>query len=658
MKKTLYFFAATAMLATMASCSNEEIVNPVEGTDGNVVFSVALPSQAYGSRAFADGKSADRLDYAVYDASSGNLVSTGNTSFNNSLQTTVSLSLANGKSYNIAFFASNNGSDGGAYTFNADQKTVSVDYTKMTTYNSSDYDAFYNVTNTGTITGPLNQEVTLKRPLAQINWGTRDLAEAAVTAADMYGADAANLVTKVTVKEVYTGFNLLDGKMVGDATDITFSSLARPDASQETFPVKPTTYKYLSMNYVLVPSTQSLVEAELTPSNGTKDFQSVKVTNLPVQANYRTNIYGALLTNPTDFTVTKDNEYETPDYTPVASAEEMIAAVANGGTLVMSDDIELTEQLPLSADKPVVIDTKGNKLIVSSQQTVAAGQSLSIINSDAPNVASAVSRSQSTLSEVTITNQKGFYASSNSTLTIENVVLRQTYTGTKVAGIVDLMGSNIEASLKNCVIVPSITNTYAITTNANNGDKNINLTLDNVQVKPTAIIACPVLFNVEMEVIATNCVFEGCNTPIILRGGNYDFTNCTFRQTLAFNESGACTTLKADIKKTFRPLYRAGWGTGTNVPLAGIIIGNNNKAYQYPTTVNLKGCTIEIPTVAQNTDNDLSSSLPAVYAYANQGEGLGVTFNYDEATAFNGALEFASSNITVNGQQLQNYTEQ
>ncbi len=382
MKKTLHLFAATAMIATMASCSNEELIAPVDGADGNVVFSVALPSQAYGSRAFADGLTAERLDYAVYDASSGYLVTTGETSFNNSLQTTVSLTLANGKSYDIAFFASNNGTEGGAYTFDATSKTVTVNYANMTAYNSTDYDAFYNLTNTGTITGPLQKKVTLTRPLAQINWGTRDLTEGAVTATDMYGEDAANLVSKVIVKGVYTGFNLLDGTMVGNETDVTFPNLARPDAKEETFPVEPNTYKYLSMNYVLVPSTQSLVEAELVPSNGTTEFTSVKVTNLPVQANYRTNIYGALLTNPADFTVIKDNEYADSDYNVeewTGTEDELYNLIAAGGQVQIAKAIDKIDLTNYSTDKPLtlLLNAKVGEILVkdfSNTVTVSVGK--------------------------------------------------------------------------------------------------------------------------------------------------------------------------------------------------------------------------------------------------------------------------------------------
>lgn len=357
MKKSLLFLAAGAMLS-MASCSNEEVLNSVEG-DGNVVFTVSLPGEGYGSRAFSDGLSADKLVYAVYDANSGNLVTTDSKTFGNALSTNVSLTLANGKSYKIAFFAYNPAGEK-IYGFNTDDKTITIDYSKMgAEYNANDYDAFYKLEEIETVTGPLQRTVTLTRPFAQVNWGTRDLAEDAVKAE--YGDVAANLTTKVTFSEVYGGFNMLDGSMVGDAKSVTFEAAYRPDASKEAFPVQPDTYKYLSMAYILVPAEQRLIDAELTPMAGENENQAVKVSNLPVQANYRTNIYGALLTNPLDFEIVKDQEYETPDYSILHQFAQ------NGGTFVLSENMNLGG-VPLNIPKGVTftLDLNGNNLDAAS----------------------------------------------------------------------------------------------------------------------------------------------------------------------------------------------------------------------------------------------------------------------------------------------------
>ena len=348
MKKSLLFLASGALL--MTSCSDDNTTMQAPDGGGNVNFTVAMPANGYGSRVFADGYTATDLVYAVYDASNDAFVSQGTATFAaDSRETTVSLQLANGKGYKIAFFAHKN--DHGVYTFDAENKAVNVDYTKMADYNATDYDAFYAVKEIVKVTGPINETVTLTRPLAQVNWGTNDLANEFVTAPDAYDKDtdnkAKNLVSKVEISGVYSAFDLLTGEVKGEAATVTFDEKARPVG--ETFPVA--NYEYMSMNYILVPSAQSsLVEAILTPSNGTTASEAVKVANMPVQANYRTNVYGSLLTVPGEFTVVKDHEWAGDDNkvefdnegyrmtSSLAEAQELLkegqASVAVDGSLV------------------------------------------------------------------------------------------------------------------------------------------------------------------------------------------------------------------------------------------------------------------------------------------------------------------------------------
>ncbi|MCM1094475.1 MAG: hypothetical protein NC421_11025 [Lachnospiraceae bacterium] len=358
MKKSILFLASGALLIT--SCSDDNATMQAPDGGGNVNFTVSMPANGYGSRAFADGYTATDLVYAVYDASNDALVSQGAATFAaDSHETTVSLQLVNGKGYKIAFFAHKD--DHGVYTFDAKNKAVNVDYTKMADYNATDYDAFYAVKEIAKVTGPVNEPVKLTRPLAQVNWGTNDLDNDFVTADGAYGADAAKLKSRVEIKGVYTAFDILTGEVdESTLTDVTFPAMARPDATKETFPIN--THKYLSMNYVLVPAAQSsLIEAMLIPSNDVKDSEPVKVANLPVQANYRTNVYGALLTVPGEFQIVKDpnfggdiNQPITPDepavddsgISHVSTPQQLMFIAENptawkGKTIVLDNDIDL-----------------------------------------------------------------------------------------------------------------------------------------------------------------------------------------------------------------------------------------------------------------------------------------------------------------------------
>ena len=351
---------AVAAMAGVSSCSNEEVVAPATGGEGNVNFSVSLPGSQFATRAFADGMSAEYLQMAVYDAESGALVMTPNEAqFNSALSTQVSLNLAAGRNYKIAFFANPQGGAAAdkVYTFSAEDKTVSVDYEKMTQYNSTDYDCFYALYETGVVNAPINETVTLNRPVAQINWGTSDLAEGVVVDENAYAASAEKLVTKVTAK-AYSTFDLLTGDVSGDEVEVTMPYLARPAeydataATGEKFPVEHPTYKYLSMHYLLVPKANSVVDLTLyahNDANLTDDSQAmstVTVTNAPVQANYRTNIYGALLTNPAEITVTKDKEFAEPDNNikVVRTAAALADALEEGGEIEVPADVELNLQ--------------------------------------------------------------------------------------------------------------------------------------------------------------------------------------------------------------------------------------------------------------------------------------------------------------------------
>ena len=357
------------MLLGVVSCSQEDIAGP-QG-DGNVTFTVTIPEKM-GTRSFADGLTANDLQMAVYDAETGSLVMTPaeqkfSEAASGSLTTTVSMNLASGRSYKIAFFAQNK--EGGAYTFNADSKTITVNYGAMAgTYNTDAFDCFYTLYETGEITGAINHVVTLKRPVAQVNWGTSDLAEPAVVDPNAYGADAANLVSEVSTK-AYTTFDMFSSDVTGEAEEVTLPYLARP-ADEENFPVQSDKYAYVSMQYLLVPAASSVIDITLKTANSTtavKPLSTVAVTNVPVQANYRTNIYGALLTNPNYFTVTKDENWNDSYDFPVVpvevkSDEELVAALQNGGNYVIPEGESLT--MPdvtktVELSKPLKLNVEG-----------------------------------------------------------------------------------------------------------------------------------------------------------------------------------------------------------------------------------------------------------------------------------------------------------
>lgn len=339
MKKFSFLLLGVAALS-MASCSQEELGNIANEGSGNYHITLQLPTEAAGTRAFGDGLTADVLHYALYDADNGNqYIGSYEKEFGNALETTVDFELVAGKSYTIIFFAQSKISDeNGAYIFSGENHMFTVDYTAMNgSYNTDDYDCFTRVYQTGVIENTqVTQTIVLHRPVAQVNWGTNDLAKDIVTEAGAYGPDAKYLVSQVKTV-AFTQYDFfykansgadapLVGGVVGNPVNVTLTYLPRPE--DETFPVEG--YEYVSMQYLLVPASGVNIDPVLTISNmgygadanpGVATTVEVKPTNVPVQGNFRTNIYGTLLTDQLQYEVVKEPAFNNPDYDVVLPQE-------------------------------------------------------------------------------------------------------------------------------------------------------------------------------------------------------------------------------------------------------------------------------------------------------------------------------------------------
>ena len=123
MKKLFALASAATLLLGMASCSSEMDAPEAYG-DGNVNLKITLPEPP-GTRAFSNGMTARDLQVAVYDVSEATPVLADETTATfgeNSLETTISLNLAVGRSYKIALFASLK--ENSPYTFSATEKNI------------------------------------------------------------------------------------------------------------------------------------------------------------------------------------------------------------------------------------------------------------------------------------------------------------------------------------------------------------------------------------------------------------------------------------------------------------------------------------------------------------------------------------------------------
>lgn len=293
MNKLTFIGSAAFLLAGLSACTNE-LDQPAVSGPGNVHFNVELPA-GISTRAFADGTTASNLTYAVYQG--GTLVSQGKAVIADKTAR-VDMDLATGGTYDVVFWAD---ADGSPYTFSAEDRKVSVDYSLMTG-NNDNGDAFFCIENDIKVEGPVSKTVTLTRPAAQLNIGTSDITNPSVLQTYPNG-----VYTSVEV-EAYTNLNLADGT-VSDPVTVRIPA-ALPPAETEAFPVAGN-YRYLSMVYLMVPDDSFVSDLTLsyTADATSATGQKLTVPNTPLKRNYRTNIYGALLTSATDWNITVDPEF-------------------------------------------------------------------------------------------------------------------------------------------------------------------------------------------------------------------------------------------------------------------------------------------------------------------------------------------------------------
>ena len=374
---------AVAVLLT-ASCAKEDISSSiVGGGEVEVTFSANLPELGTRANTYGNGANADILYYNVYEAGSDNqLGDLCGSVESNTGSFTFSLVLLKGMEYDLVFWAQDK--DCGYYSLNG--KQITVDYTDVDA-NDDTRDAFFRYVEGFDPTSD-TPSFKLYRPFAQLN--------AAVSAADMtaVGKNEVTLTTSTVTVDTYTGFDISTGDVTGNKSNVTFKATTMPcnlDPAEEL----KADYTYVSMNYLLVPKI-GMVSNVIYTFNATKNggdfaFTGTSYNDVPLKQNFRTNILGALLTAPTQFTVEIEAGFNQPDQIPVnvADAQELQQALADPdiNSIVLSNDIDLNALfnsstlstratagsygLLIPAGKEFTIDLNGNTLTHSKACTAS-----------------------------------------------------------------------------------------------------------------------------------------------------------------------------------------------------------------------------------------------------------------------------------------------
>ena len=423
MNKKLFlgmFAAAGMLLAT--SCSNDELDVVQSGNEAQVTFSLGLEGGIATRAAISDGTGAKKLVYAVYKLNADgtpvlqNVVGSNNEgqfvdteAFDGGLTETVSVTLAKGQTYQVAFWAQNPNCN--AYT-TTDLTNVEVSYNQATN-NNDVRDAFFKTVEF-TVSGNQTIDVELKRPFAQINVGVYKTDwEAAVKS----GIEIEK--SSVVIKDAATSINLLTGEVGDETTDVEVSYLSNTFPNEDLkvdlngdkdYDDENEKYKWLSMSYILVADRNAdsgngvlgderdaleSLQYTFSPKSGNEITFGDGLNSVPVQRNWRTNILGQILTGNIEFNIRinpifdGDINVDAPTSEVKSDAQALAAALtANEEDIlvVLGEDVNLPinllgSQTPGSGEyklggadtKNITIDLNGKTLNLTTSYMSAIG---------------------------------------------------------------------------------------------------------------------------------------------------------------------------------------------------------------------------------------------------------------------------------------------
>ena len=345
MKRCFYSMMAAMALLLLSACSSDDELSQGNGNEALVSFNVEL-SGGMQNKAISDGTTAKNLTVHVFDENGTYLSELDKTVELNEKKKSVSINLVKGKTYSFLFWASVN-KENSPYSFGVDGKTITVDYNDAKA-NDESRDAFLGVVKNKAVEASFEENVTLKRPFAQINFLTDDIADAGKNGLTI----DENTHSSITLSKVATTLNPFTNTVGGfTEAEVIFGEAAIPALSETvTMGSAPDakTYNYLGTAHFLVPAEgenpnagkdQAMLNSatlKIKDING----EGLKVENVPVQWNYRTNIYGSLLTATGNFNVTivpdydgsHNQEVKTKQVTTVDQVDE---AIQSGATEVI-----------------------------------------------------------------------------------------------------------------------------------------------------------------------------------------------------------------------------------------------------------------------------------------------------------------------------------
>ena len=298
MKKIIYSVAAMALAFFSVSCQQENL-EPAAG--GTVTYTVQVPD-AIATKAIGDDISGvTELIYEVYKQDeAGNLTevlyeSIDPVTINSDKKFTFDLEFIKNHNYTVLFWAY----DPLASDYYITDNLRAVKLSQYLVANNEAMAVFAGSDQVVNCQSTSNGNVTLVRPVAQINVVTNN--ESLAVGTRSITLNQSSLI----VKGLSTTYNVADKSVASEEKDFAYEVA---DANQnnipsDTFTIGTEDYKYVAMNYVgFASELGDNVDLELTIKTSEGDVYH-EISNIPVKPNYRTNIYGNLITASADYAV-------------------------------------------------------------------------------------------------------------------------------------------------------------------------------------------------------------------------------------------------------------------------------------------------------------------------------------------------------------------
>lgn len=307
MKKLLYSAAAMVLAFFAASCQQENLEPIVKA---NTVTYTVQVADAVATKAIGDDVTAvNELVYEVYRTvdeeeteftAVDNLLYHKTATINNGVAT-IELEFVNDQNFTVLFWAHTAGNN----VYDVDDLTdVKID--TSATANNQAAQAFVGRDFVIDCVSEQNGKVTLVRPISQLNIATTP-SSLVIENQTTVGLEGSS----VTVSGLSTTYNIA-ALAAGEVEDVVYeySETAVPT---DSLIVNGTKYNYVAMNYIgFAPKvgTNVTVSYIINTSEGNIDNE---IANVPVKPNFRTNIVGNLITSKTEYTITLEKNWYTPE---------------------------------------------------------------------------------------------------------------------------------------------------------------------------------------------------------------------------------------------------------------------------------------------------------------------------------------------------------